>query len=250
MALICKLPFRPAMPPVITFKGVGERMSKPISIAIDGPSGAGKSTIARFLAKELGYIYVDTGALYRAVGYAVLQRGIDPKDAVAVEALLPNITVSLGYANGEQRVYLNGEDVSAHIRTPEVSMAASATSAMPLVRQFLFRLQQDTARQNNVIMDGRDIGTVVLPFATVKIFLTASAEDRAQRRFLELREKGMDVTYEDVLADMKERDYNDSHRAAAPLKPAEDAVLVDTTGNTLEKSVQTLKSVILNALKG
>ncbi len=225
-------------------------MNKPISIAIDGPSGAGKSTIARFLAKELGYIYVDTGALYRTVGYAVLQRGIDPKDATAVEALLPNITVSMRYANGEQRVFLNGDDVSAHIRTPEVSMAASTTSAMPPVRQFLFRLQQDTARQTNVIMDGRDIGTVVLPFATVKIFLTASVEDRAERRYLELCEKGMDVTYEDVLADMKERDYNDSHRAAAPLKPAEDAVLVDTTGNTLQKSVEILKSVILNALKG
>lgn len=225
-------------------------MNKPISIAIDGPSGAGKSTIARFLAKELGYIYVDTGALYRTVGYAVLQRGIDPKDAAAVEALLPSITVSMGYVNGEQRVFLNDEDVSAYIRTPEVSMAASTTSAMPPVRQFLFRLQQDTARQNNVIMDGRDIGTVVLPFATVKIFLTASAEDRAQRRFLELREKGMDVTYDDVLADMKERDYNDSHRAAAPLKPAEDAIMVDTSGNTLEQSIEILKTLIQKTVKG
>lgn len=225
-------------------------MNKPISIAIDGPSGAGKSTIARFLAKELGYIYVDTGALYRTVGYAVLKRGIDPKDAAAVEALLPNITVSMGYANGEQRVFLNDEDVSAHIRTPEVSMAASTTSAMPPVRQFLFQLQQDTAQKNNVIMDGRDIGTVVLPFASVKIFLTASAEDRAERRFLELREKGVDVTYEDVLADMKERDYNDSHRAAAPLKPAEDAIMVDTSGNTLEQSINILKTLIQKTLKG
>lgn len=225
-------------------------MNKPISVAIDGPSGAGKSTIARILAKELGYIYVDTGALYRAVGYAVLQRGIDPKDSALVEALLPDITVSIEYVNGEQRVFLNSEDVSAYIRTPEVSMAASTTSAMPPVRQFLFCLQQDTARKNNVIMDGRDIGTVVLPFASVKIFLTASAEDRAQRRFLELKEKGMDVTYEDVLADMKERDYNDSHRASAPLKPAEDAILVDTSGNTLEQSIRILKTVILNALKG
>lgn len=229
---------------------VGKIMNKTVSVAIDGPSGAGKSTIARVLAKELGYLYVDTGALYRTVGYAVLQQGIDPADSAAVEALLPNITVSMRYVDGEQRVFLNGEDVSTYIRTPQVSMAASTTSAMPPVRQFLFRLQQDTARQNNVIMDGRDIGTVVLPFALVKIFLTASAEDRAQRRFLELREKGLDVTYEDVLADMKERDYNDSHRAAAPLKPAEDAVLVDTSGNTLEQSIEILKAVILNALKG
>lgn len=221
-----------------------------VSVAIDGPSGAGKSTIARILAKELGFLYVDTGALYRTVGYAVLQKGIDPKDAAAVESLLPEMTVSMGYVDGEQHVFLNGEDVSAYIRTPEVSMAASATSAMPPVRQFLFRLQQDTARKNSVIMDGRDIGTVVLPFASVKIFLTASAEDRAQRRYAELCEKGMDVTYEDVLADMKERDYNDSHRAAAPLKPAEDAVFVDTSGNTLEQSVQLLKSVVQNALKG
>ena len=225
-------------------------MSKLISIAIDGPSGAGKSTIARILAKKLGYLYVDTGALYRTVGYAVLQKGIDPKNTEEVEALLPKITVSMGYVNGEQHVFLNGEDVNDLIRTPEVSMAASATSAMPPVRRFLFRLQQDTARENSVIMDGRDIGTVVLPFASVKIFLTASAENRAQRRFLELREKGMDVVYEDVLADMKERDYNDSHRAAAPLKPADDAVLVDTSDNTLEESVEILKSVIQNVLKG
>ncbi len=225
-------------------------LQKHVSVAIDGPSGAGKSTIARVLAKELGFIYVDTGALYRTVGYAVLQNGIDPKDTERVEALLPSITVSMGYANGEQRVFLNGEDVSGKIRTPEVSMAASTTSAMPPVREFLFRLQQDTARTNSVIMDGRDIGTVVLPFADVKIFLTASAEDRAQRRFLELQEKGMDVTYEDVLKDMKERDYNDSHRAAAPLKPADDARLIDTSGNTLEQSIALLKQVIVDTLKG
>ncbi len=223
---------------------------KIVSVAIDGPSGAGKSTIARILAKELGFIYVDTGALYRTVGYAVLKNGIDPQDPVGVEALLPHITVTMGYVDGEQHVFLNGEDVSGYIRTPEVSMAASTTSAMPPVRQFLFRLQQDTARKNCVIMDGRDIGTVVLPFADVKIFLTASAEDRAKRRFLELQEKGMDVTFEDVLQDMKQRDYNDSHRAAAPLKPAEDARLVDTSGNTLEQSIALLKSIVEEALKG
>ena len=220
-----------------------------INIAIDGPSGAGKSTIARFLAKELGFIYVDTGALYRTVGYAVLKNGIDTKDAAAVEALLPSITVTMGYVDGEQHVFLNGEDVSGYIRTPEVSMAASVTSAMPPVRQFLFRLQQETARTNSVIMDGRDIGTVVLPNADVKIFLTASTEDRAQRRFAELKEKGMDVTYEDVLKDMKERDYNDSHRAAAPLKPADDARQIDTSGNTLEESIALLKQVVLETVK-
>ncbi|MBQ9964589.1 MAG: (d)CMP kinase [Clostridia bacterium] len=220
-----------------------------VSVAIDGPSGAGKSTIARALANELGYVYVDTGALYRTVGYAVLQNGIDPKDAAAVEALLPQIQVTMGYVNGEQRVFLNEQDVSGFIRTPEVSMAASATSAMPPVRQFLFHLQQEMAQKHSVIMDGRDIGTVVLPFATVKIFLTASAEVRAERRFIELQEKGMSVTYEEVLADMKERDYNDSHRATAPLKPAEDAVLVDTSGNTLEEAIARMKEVVQNALK-
>lgn len=225
-------------------------MNKTVSIAIDGPSGAGKSTIARILAKELGYLYVDTGALYRTVGYAVLQRGIDVQDQAAVEALLPQITVEMKYVDGEQRVFLDGNDVSDYIRTPEVSMAASATSAMPPVRQFLFHLQQETARTNNVIMDGRDIGTVVLPFADVKIFLTASPEARAQRRFLELQEKGMTVTYEEVLRDMKERDYNDSHRAAAPLKPADDAQYVDTSDVSLEGSVELLKSLICNTLKG
>ena len=221
-----------------------------VSVAIDGPSGAGKSTIARALAGELGYLYIDTGALYRTVGYAVLQNGIDPKDAKAVEELLPQIRVTMGYVDGEQRVFLNDQDVSAYIRTPEVSMAASATSAMPPVRQFLFRLQQETAQKNSVIMDGRDIGTVVLPFATVKIFLTASAEVRAQRRFVELQEKGMNVTFEEVLADMKERDYNDSHRATAPLKPADDAVLIDTSDNTLEEAIARLKQTVLDALKG
>ena len=221
-----------------------------VAVAIDGPSGAGKSTIARVLASELGFVYVDTGALYRTVGLAALRRGADPHDAAAVESLLPELQVSLGYVEGSQRVFLNGEDVSDCIRTPEVSMAASAVSALPPVRRFLFDLQRDTARRQNVIMDGRDIGTVVLPFAQVKIFLTASAEDRAQRRFEELAAKGSSATYDEVLRDMKERDYNDSHRAAAPLRPAEDAVLVDTTGNTLEQSVELLKSLVTERLKG
>ena len=221
-----------------------------VAIAIDGPSGAGKSTIARVLAAELGFVYVDTGALYRTVGLAALRRGLDPHDVAAVEPMLAELQVSLGYAEGSQRVFLNGEDVSDQIRTPEVSMAASAVSALPPVRRFLFDLQQDTARRQNVIMDGRDIGTVVLPFAQIKIFLTASAEDRAQRRYEELIAKGNVVTFEEVLRDMKERDYNDSHRAAAPLCAAEDAVLVDTTGNTLERSVEILKNLVMERLKG
>ncbi|MBR2338230.1 MAG: (d)CMP kinase [Clostridia bacterium] len=224
------------------------RDNKPVAIAIDGPSGAGKSTIARILASELGCLYVDTGALYRTVGYAALCRGIDVKSVTEVEPMLREITVELRHQNGVQRVWLNGEDVSDRIRTPEVSMAASAVSALPPVRQFLFHLQQDTARRQSVIMDGRDIGTVVLPFADVKIFLTASAEDRAQRRYLELQEKGVDTSYDEVLRDMKERDHNDATRAAAPLKAADDAILVDTSGNTLEQSVALLKEIILNAL--
>lgn len=224
------------------------RDNKPVAIAIDGPSGAGKSTIARILASELGCLYVDTGALYRTVGYAALCRGIDVKSVTELEPMLREITVELRHQNGVQRVWLNGEDVSDRIRTPEVSMAASAVSALPPVRQFLFHLQQDTARRQSVIMDGRDIGTVVLPFADVKIFLTASAEDRAQRRYLELQEKGVDTSYDEVLRDMKERDHNDATRAAAPLKAADDAILVDTSGNTLEQSVALLKEIILNAL--
>ncbi len=222
-----------------------ETKAVPVSVAIDGPSGAGKSTIARILAKELHYIYVDTGALYRAVGLAVLENGISIFDADAVTALLPSLEVTLGYDdNGEQRVFVNGVDVSDRIRTPEVSEAASATSAIPSVRAFLFSLQQNMAKTNSVIMDGRDIGTVVLPDAKVKIFLTASAEDRARRRFEELIGKGMDVSYEDVLADMIARDKRDSERAAAPLKAADDAVLVDTSGNTLERSVEILRSIV------
>ncbi len=216
-----------------------------MAVAIDGPSGAGKSTIARILAKELHYIYVDTGALYRAVGLSVLKKGINPTDAILVEALLPTLKVELRYdEQGEQRVMVNGEDVTADIRTPAVSQAASTVSAIPSVRRFLFSLQQDIAKTHSVIMDGRDIGTVVLPHAKVKIFLTAGVEDRARRRFEELIAKGMDVTYEQVLADMIERDTRDSERAAAPLKAADDAICVDTSGNTLEQSVALLRGII------
>ncbi len=225
-------------------------MTNTVAIAIDGPSGAGKSTMARILAADLGFVYVDTGALYRTVGLAMLNRGIDPHSEKDVVPALEGLQVSLGYVDGTQRVFLNGEDVSDRIRTPEVSMAASAVSALPPVRKFLFDLQQDTARRQNVIMDGRDIGTVVLPFAKVKIFLTASAEKRAQRRFIELQEKGVDTTYEEVLRDMQERDYNDSHRAAAPLRAADDAELVDTSDYTLEESVALLKSLVEEKLKG
>lgn len=223
-------------------------MNKTIAVAIDGPSGAGKSTIARILAQELHYIYVDTGALYRAVGYALLQNGVALTDTVAVEAALPALNVELRYVDGLQRVFVNDIDVSDHIRTPEVSMAASKVSALPAVRQFLFGLQQNTAAAHNVIMDGRDIGTVVLPHAQVKIFLTASAEDRAKRRYAELQEKGVATTFDEVLADMKKRDYDDTHRATSPLKAADDAVRVDTSGNTLEQSVAALKQVVLDKL--
>lgn len=219
-----------------------------INVAIDGPAGAGKSTIARTAAKNLGYIYVDTGALYRAVGVYSLRHGFDTKNADTVAATLPDIQVELKFLGDIQHVFLNGEDVSEEIRTPDASMAASDVSAVPAVRQFLFDLQRDIAKQNNCIMDGRDIGTVVLPDAQVKIFLTASPEARAQRRYKELQEKGASDTYEAVLADLKQRDYNDSHRAVAPLKPAEDSVLVDTTALNFEKSVEKVISVIRNKM--
>lgn len=217
---------------------------KTVAIAIDGPAGAGKSTIARAIAAKLGYIYVDTGALYRAVGYAVSAAGGDWRDEATVVGHLPKIEVSLKYVDGAQRVFVNGEDVSDRIRTPEMSMAASAVSALPPVREFLFHLQQDMAAKNNVVMDGRDIGTVVLPHAQVKIFLSASAEARAERRRLELLEKGQDVPFEEVLADMKKRDYDDSHRAIAPLRQAEDAVAVDTTELTLKESIDYMLKLV------
>lgn len=218
------------------------------NVAIDGPAGAGKSSIARAAAKELGFIYVDTGALYRAVGVYGLRNGVDNKNADAVASMLPNISVELKFQDGVQHVYLNGEDVSEEIRTPPASMAASDVSAVPAVRQFLFDLQRDIAAKNDCIMDGRDIGTVVLPNAQVKIFLTASPEARAMRRYKELQEKGAKDTYEEVLADLLQRDYNDSHRAVAPLKPAEDSITVDNSGLSLEDSIEQVLSVIRAAL--
>lgn len=218
------------------------------NVAIDGPAGAGKSSIARAAAKELGFIYVDTGALYRAVGVYGLRNGIDNKNADAVAGMLPSISVELKFQDGVQHVYLNGEDVSEEIRTPPASMAASDVSAVPAVRQFLFDLQRDIAAKNDCIMDGRDIGTVVLPNAQVKIFLTASPEARAMRRYKELQEKGAKDTYEEVLSDLLQRDYNDSHRAVAPLKPAEDSITVDNSGLSLDDSIEQVLSVIRAAL--
>lgn len=215
-----------------------------INVAIDGPGGAGKSTSARAAAKELGFIYVDTGALYRAIGVNALRNNIDTRDVSAVAASLDGISVDLVFENGEQKVLLNGEDVSTEIRTPPASMAASDVSAVPEVRAFLFDLQRDIASRNSCIMDGRDIGTVVLPDAQVKIFLTASAEERAQRRFAELQAKGSSSTYQQVLDELIERDYNDSHREIAPLKPAEDSVLLDTTGVSLEEQVEKIINII------
>ncbi len=215
-----------------------------INVAIDGPAGAGKSTVARAAAQKLGYIYVDTGALYRAVGVYCLRNSIVTTDINGVSAILKDITVELKFIDGVQHVFLNGDDVSTEIRLPEASMAASNVSAIPSVRAFLFDLQRDIAAKNNCLMDGRDIGTVVLPNAQVKIFLTADPEERAMRRYKELIEKGSNVTFEEVLEDLKVRDYNDSHREIAPLKPADDSVIVNTTGMTLEESINTIVKTV------
>lgn len=215
-----------------------------ISVAIDGPAGAGKSTLARRLASELGYIYVDTGAMYRTIGLYALRAGKDPKNNEAVNALLPEIELHLASIDGEQHIYLKDEDVSTAIRTNEVSMAASAVGANPAVRAFLLDLQRNMAKTQNILMDGRDIGTVVLPDATVKIFLTATPEARATRRWKENVAKGDDTPYEAVLEDVKQRDYQDTHRAAAPLKQAEDAVLLDTSEMNFEQSLDAMKAII------
>lgn len=217
-----------------------------ISVAIDGPAGAGKSTIAKKIAENMGYIYVDTGALYRTVALSLINNGISSDDVAAVEKHLEKINVDLCYINGEQRVLLNGTDVSSKIRTPEVSMMASTSSALPVVRAFLLELQRKMAVEHDVVMDGRDIATVVLPNATVKIFLTADVEDRAKRRYDELILKDSTITYEDVLKDVIQRDKNDSTRAVAPLKPAEDSIILNTTGNTLDQSIELLINTVKN----
>lgn len=209
-----------------------------ISIAIDGPSGAGKSTISRKAAEIFGFIYVDTGAIYRTIGLASKIRGVSLDDKAAVMEMLPKLNIELKYNEaGEQHMYLDGKDVSLEIRLPEVSMLASKVSAIPEVRAFLVDMQRDMAKKYDVIMDGRDIGTVILPDADLKIFLTADVNDRAQRRYEELRAKGMIKPFDEVLAEMKQRDEQDTLRAAAPLKAAEDAVMLDTSGNTLEQSI-------------
>lgn len=215
-----------------------------INVAIDGPAGAGKSTIAKAAAKELGFIYVDTGALYRAVTYNAVKTGAIDEEQKIIN-MLDSTKVELKYVNGVQAVYLNGEDVSAFIRTPEISMGASKVSAIPQVRAFLLNLQREIASKNNVIMDGRDIATVVLPNADVKIFLFASPECRAERRYKELIEKGESVSFDDVLKDVNQRDYQDSHREIAPLKPSDDSIMADTSELTLQESID----LIVNTIK-
>ena len=229
-----------------------------IAVAIDGPAGAGKSTLARAAAKKLSFIYADTGALYRSIALNTVRNNIDVSDSVSIEKMLEKTEIELKFINDEQRVFLNGEDVSDKIRTSEISMAASSISALPAVRSFLLELQRELARKNNVIMDGRDIGTVVLPNAQVgrdigtvvlpnaqvKIFLTASPECRAKRRYDEYIAKGKQENYEEILESIKQRDYNDSHRAIAPLKAADDAVLVDTSDDTPQQSVERIVKII------
>lgn len=219
-------------------------MNKIINIAIDGPGGAGKSTISKAVAKKLDILYVDTGSLYRTIGLFVKSKNVDPKDEKAVTAILPEISIEVKYENGVQVNYLNGVNHGDAIRTPEMSMYASAVSAIPSVRAFLLETQKQIAKVNSVIMDGRDIGTVILPNADVKIFLTASAECRAMRRYKELCERGQTVNYEDVLREMNERDTKDSSREIAPAKPAEDAILLDTTSFDFEESVNAILEII------
>ncbi len=215
-----------------------------ISVAIDGPAGAGKSTLSKKLAQQFGFIYVDTGAMYRAVGLKFSKMGADTGLDCDIDAILSDTTVDIRFVGDEQRVFLDGEVVSADIRTPEISMMASAVSAKPPVRAFLLDTQRKLAENNDCLMDGRDIGTVVLPNATVKIYLTASAEDRAMRRYKELTERGQTVEFKDVFDDMVKRDYNDMHRDIAPLKQAEDAVVADTTGLEFEQSFELLTELI------
>lgn len=218
---------------------------KNISVAVDGPSGSGKSTLSRAAAKELSLVYVDTGAIYRTTALHILRQGADPRDAAAAAALLPEVGITLSYdAAGMQRMCLNGEDVTELIRTQEVSMAASAVSAYPVVRAFLLEMQRELARRHSVIMDGRDIGTVVLPGADVKIFLTAGSEIRARRRWLELRERGTPRDWEQLLQETRERDERDANRAESPLRPAADSVLLDTSELDFSQSLERIIEII------
>ena len=220
-----------------------------VSIAIDGPAGAGKSTIAKTVSKQLSYIYVDTGALYRSIALNVISNNIDILNETQVENLLEDTKIEIKFIDSEQKVFLNGKDVSDKIRTSEVSMMASKVSALPVVRAFLLDLQRNIAKENNVIMDGRDIGTVVLPDAQVKIFLTASSECRAKRRYNDYLAMGKEEDYNKILKDIIERDYNDSHREIAPLKPAEDSITIDTSYDTLEQSVARIIEVVNQKIK-
>lgn len=218
---------------------------KHFAVAVDGPSGAGKSTLAKAVAAKLDILYVDTGAIYRTIGCYVKEKGVDPRDNAAVIALLPEIHVEMSYAeDGLQHMFLNGRDVTTEIRQNEISRYASDVSAISEVRTFLLEMQRQFARTASVIMDGRDIGTVVLPDAQIKIFLTAPLEVRARRRFLELEQRGTPRPYEDVLKEMEQRDYNDSHRAAAPLKQADDAVLLDTGDLSFDESLEAILAII------
>ena len=226
-------------------------MSKFVSVAIDGPSGAGKSTAAKNLAKKMGYIYVDTGAIYRTVGLAAQYANVDSKDAAGVIALLPDVHIDIDYdADGTQMMLLNGQNVSKEIRTPRSSIYASDVSAIPEVRAFLMDMQRDMAKKHSVVMDGRDIGTVVLPNADVKVFVTASAEERARRRCRELEQKGNPTPYEEVLRDIEYRDKQDSTRAVAPLKPAEDAVMLDNSDLTAEQTLNALVAIVEEKTQG
>ena len=223
---------------------------KQYSVALDGPSGAGKSTIAKAVAAKLGLLYVDTGAIYRSVGYAAFLRKIEPDDAENITKMLPKLRIEMKYAaDGLQHMYLDGEDITTQIRLPEISMYASKVSAIPAVRAFLLEMQRKFAREQSVIMDGRDIGTVVLPHAQVKVFLTADAKERAKRRYLELEKRGTPRPYDEVLKEVNERDYNDMHRAIAPLCQAEDAILLDTTNLDFDESVQALLTIIEKAVE-
>ena len=225
-------------------------MGKYVSVAIDGPAGAGKSTMAKRVAKELGYLYVDTGAIYRTVGYHMWLMGIGPRDADGIRRCLDDVNIEIQHLeDGVQHMILNGKDVTGEIRTPEMSKYASGVSAQKCVRDFLLDMQRAFARKHNVVMDGRDIGTVVLPDADLKIYLTASAEERARRRCLELSERGTPKAYEEVLREINERDYQDMHRDIAPLREAEDAVRLDTSKLSFEESEQALLSLIQEKLK-
>lgn len=220
-----------------------------INIAIDGPAGAGKSTIAKAVAKRLGMIYLDTGAMYRSVAYYVLEHGADVNDERAVEALLPGIEMDIRYENGMQQIYVSGKNVTPYLREPHMSKAASDVSALPCVRYKMVELQREFAASHDVVLDGRDIGTFVLPDANCKFFMTASPEERAKRRLKELTEKGSVCTFEEVLADINKRDYNDSHRAVAPLKQAEDAVRIDTTDMSIEQVTECVERIVKEKTK-